>query len=57
MGIKSILTEDQKKEPWSILGLAKKARIKFDTHIDPLQLGSQLLQSKEAKDYPRMIKK
>lgn len=46
-----------KKEPWSMADLAKKARIKFDTPIDPLQLGSQLLQAKEAKDYPRMIKK
>jgi len=37
--------------------LAKKARIKFDTHIDLLQLGSQFLRAVEVKDYPIMKKK
>ncbi|MDP3785175.1 MAG: nucleotidyl transferase AbiEii/AbiGii toxin family protein [bacterium] len=36
--------------------LLKKAKIKFDWHIDPLQLGSRLLMAKEVKDFPRMIK-
>jgi len=35
--------------------LKKKARIKFDTHIDPLQLAQQLLEVSTVKDYPRMI--
>lgn len=46
-----------KKQKWSIDALKKKARIKFDWHIDPLQLGSQFLQVTKVKDYPRMIKK
>ncbi len=37
--------------------LIKKARIKFDTHIDLLQLGSQFLRAAEVKDYPIMRKK
>lgn len=37
--------------------LAKKARIKFYTHIDFLQLGSQFLRAIGVKDYPRMKKK
>lgn len=36
--------------------LTKKAKIKFDWHIDPIQLGTQFIKSKEATDYPRMIK-
>lgn len=36
--------------------LAKLARIKFDTAIDPLQLGSQLVTSQAIGDLPRMIK-
>lgn len=42
---------------WSIQSLAKKAKIKFDWHIDPVQLGSQFMLATEVKDYPRMIKK
>lgn len=45
-----------KKQHWKFNDLLKKARIKFDTHIDPLQLGQQLLQVTDLKDYPRMIK-
>lgn len=48
-----ILQEKQ----WKFDNLLQKARIKFDTHIDPLQLGQQLLQVTELKDYPRMIYK
>lgn len=36
--------------------LTKKARLKFDWHIDPLQLGTQFLKAKEVSDYPRLIK-
>lgn len=40
---------------FEIIDLIKKAKIKFDWHIDPLQLASQFLQAKEVKDFPRMI--
>lgn len=35
--------------------LVKKAREKFDWHIDPIKLGSQFLLSTELKDYPHLI--
>src|SRR3989339_236476 len=44
-----------KQEPWTIADLVKKARIKFDYHIDPLQLGTQFMRAQELKDYPRML--
>ncbi len=43
------------KTGWTLDDLIKKAKIKFDWHIDPVQLGSQLVKAKELKDYPRMI--
>jgi len=43
------------KQKWDFSDLRKKARIKFDTHIDPLQLAQQLLQVTELQDYPRMV--
>jgi len=43
------------QQGWEIESLIKQAKIKFDWHIDALQLGSQLLKAKEVKDYPRMI--
>ncbi|MFH1890894.1 MAG: nucleotidyl transferase AbiEii/AbiGii toxin family protein [Candidatus Kuenenbacteria bacterium] len=43
-----------KKTGWKTDDLIKKARIKFDFHIDLLQLGSQFLLSKSVKDYPFM---
>lgn len=46
-----------KEKRFLIDELLKKARIKFDWHIDPLQLGTQFIKSREVKDYPRMIKK
>lgn len=46
-----------KKEKYAIPDLLNKAKIKFDWHIDPLQLGSQFLKAKEAEDIPRLIKK
>ena len=44
------------KMGWDMDSLLKKARIKFDWHIDLLQWGSQLLQVEQVKDYPKMIK-
>lgn len=44
-----------KKFGFSLEELRKKARIKFDWHIDLLKLGSQFLQAKELKDYPKLI--
>lgn len=46
-----------KKTDWTISELVKKAKIKFDFHIDPLQLGSQLILAESVKDYPIMKKK
>jgi predicted nucleotidyltransferase component of viral defense system len=43
------------KESWSVGDFAQKAQIKFDTYIDPVQLGAQFLRAGELKDYPRMI--
>lgn len=37
--------------------LVKKAKIKFDWHIDMLQLACQFLQANTVKDYPKMINK
>lgn len=45
-----------KEKNFSITELTEKARIKFDWHIDSLQLGTQFIKSKEAEDYPRMNK-
>lgn len=45
-----------KKTNFEISDLVKKAKTKFDWHIDPLQLGTQFMKSAEARDYPRMIK-
>jgi predicted nucleotidyltransferase component of viral defense system len=35
--------------------LARKARVKFDWHIDPIQLGTQYLKAQQVADLPRMI--
>jgi len=45
----------QKNKKLTIADLVKKAKVKFDWHIDPLQLGAQFMQSTVIKDYPRMI--
>lgn len=45
------------KTGWKIPELIKQAKIKFDWHVDALQLGSQFLTVTEVKDFPRMIKK
>lgn len=44
------------KEGFAVSDLVGKAKIKFDWHIDPLQLGTQFSKAIEAKDFPRMIK-
>ncbi|MDP3899723.1 MAG: nucleotidyl transferase AbiEii/AbiGii toxin family protein [bacterium] len=43
------------KKPYAIRDLIKKAKIKFDWHVDPIQLGSRFLQARTLKDYPRML--
>lgn len=43
------------QEGYRIQDLLKKAKLKFDWHIDPLQLGTQFLKAKDAEDLPRMI--
>ncbi len=40
---------------FTIADLIKKAKIKFDWHIDPLQLGTQFVKAENVKDYPRLI--
>lgn len=40
---------------WKFSDLIKKARLKFDTHIDSLQLAQQLLKCMTLKDYPKLI--
>ena len=44
-----------KNNSWSFTDLRKKARLKFDTQIDPLQMATQLFRVKEVLDYPHMI--
>ncbi|MDO8590592.1 MAG: nucleotidyl transferase AbiEii/AbiGii toxin family protein [bacterium] len=44
-----------KKEGYALSELTKKAKLKFDWHIDALQLGTQFIKSKEAEDFPRML--
>lgn len=44
-----------KKYGFSVKELIKKAKVKFDWHVDPLKLGSQFLLSKKLKDYPKLI--
>ena len=45
------------EETWNIDGLVEKSQIKFDTYLNPLQLGSQFVKVEVLKDYPNMIKK
>lgn len=46
-----------KLKNWTIEELVKKAKIKFDWHVDFLQLAAQFLKAKKLKDYPKMIVK
>lgn len=43
------------KYNYTIEDLIKKAKIKFDSHVDPIKLGSQFLLVTELKDYPKLI--
>lgn len=45
----------EKKYPFEKMILDAKA--KFDWHIDPIQLGIQLLKAPDVKDFPKMLKK
>jgi len=45
-----------KRYRYKMAGLKRKARIKFDWHIDPIKLGSQFLLASELKDYPRLAR-
>ena len=45
----------QKRKDLSFSGLLKSARIKFDSQIDPIQLGAQLVKAKDISDLPRMV--
>ncbi|MBI4160205.1 nucleotidyl transferase AbiEii/AbiGii toxin family protein, partial [Candidatus Wolfebacteria bacterium] len=45
-----------KKTGYPFKALLAAAKIKFDWHIDALQLGSRLLQARYVVDYPRMLK-
>ena len=44
-----------KNKKYKIEDLIKDARIKFDWHIDLIQLGVQFLRAEEAEDLPRMV--
>lgn len=44
-----------KTKGWKFQDLIKKARVKFDSAIDPIQMGQQLLKVTELLDYPTMI--
>ena len=44
-----------REKNYTLDDLKKKARLKFDWHIDPIQLGSQFGKVEEAEDYPNMI--
>lgn len=43
------------KTGYAINDLIVKAKIKFDWHIDPIQLGTQFIKAESAPDLPRMI--
>jgi predicted nucleotidyltransferase component of viral defense system len=45
-----------KEKGYTFKKLLMEAKSKFDWHIDPIQLGTQLLKAAKVKDYPRMIK-
>ncbi|MDO8618590.1 MAG: nucleotidyl transferase AbiEii/AbiGii toxin family protein [Candidatus Daviesbacteria bacterium] len=44
-----------KKYDFAIEDLIKKAKVKFDWHVDSLKLGTQFLLAEELKDYPNLI--
>lgn len=42
-------------QKWGFKELIKKARAKFDSAIDPIQMGQQLLKVTGMLDYPTMV--
>lgn len=46
-----------RKKHYTIQGLLRKAKEKFEWYIDPLQLGTQFVKAQDAEDFPRMIAK
>ena len=45
----------KKEKKLSLGDLVKKAQIKFDNYLDPIQLGAQYMKAKELKDFPKML--
>jgi len=45
----------KKNRNLSLDELVKKAQVKFDNCIDPIQLGAQYVAAKEVKDFPKML--
>ena len=45
------------EKSWNVDDLIKKAQVKLDTYINPLQLSSQFIKCEVLKDYPNMIQK
>lgn len=43
------------KTGWKMTDLIKKAKIKFDYHIDLLQLGTRFVKATEVEDFPKML--
>lgn len=46
-----------KKYNYEISNLVKKAKLKFDWHVDPIKLGSQFFKASKLKDYPKLLGK
>lgn len=44
-----------KTKRWKFRDLIKKARAKFDSAVDPIQIGQQLLKASDVLDYPTMV--
>ena len=44
-----------KTKGWDFKDLIKKARVKFDSPIDPIQMGQQLLKVTDLEDYPVIL--
>lgn len=45
-----------KEKGYDLKKLILDAKAKFDWHIDPIQLGTQLIKATKLSDYPRMLK-
>ena len=46
-----------KEKKYEFKDLQLKAKAKFDWHIDEVQLGARLLEARNMKDFPTMLKK